>query len=49
MEALQSLRDLLNKEVEKVVKKGDITPVELDNMKKVVEVMCKLNELDQPM
>lgn len=49
MEALQQLRELLEKEVEKVVKKGDMTPVELDNMKKVVEVLCKMNELDSSM
>lgn len=46
MEALMQLRKMLEKEVEKVTQKGDVSPAELDSLKKVVEIMCKIDELE---
>lgn len=45
-ETMMDLKKLLEKEVEKIVSKGDMTPTELDNAKKVVEILCKIDEMD---
>lgn len=47
MEVLQELRTLLEKEVEKVVKKGEITPAELESVARAVKTMCKIDELER--
>lgn len=46
MEALMQLRKMLEKEVDKMTQKGDVNPNELDSIKKVVEIICKIDELE---
>lgn len=39
MRALEDLKQMLHEELQKIVKKGDITPMELENVYKVVDIM----------
>ena len=45
MHVLGELNDLLEEQVEKIVKKGDITPTELDNVYKAVKTMNNIETI----
>lgn len=44
--SLESLKDLLNEEIRKVTKKGDITPTELENMTKTLCLIEKIKMVE---
>lgn len=43
----EKLESLIEKEVKKVIDKGDLTPVEVDNLKKVVCLVKEIAELEK--
>lgn len=43
----EKLESLIEKEVKKVIDKGDLTPVEVDNLKKVVCLIKEIAELEK--
>ena len=46
MKELSNLKEMLEEEIRKITKKGDITPAELENMTKTVCLLEKINELE---
>lgn len=43
----ESIMDLLEKEIDKIIKKGDITPVELESLYKCVCVIEKIKMMEE--
>ena len=46
MKAVHELKEILERELETIVKKGDITAQELDNSKDIVEILAMVKALD---
>lgn len=44
-ETFIKLYELLDKQIEKIVAKHDITPSELENVSKAITLMCKLDDM----
>lgn len=46
MDALLDLKDMLCEQVEDIVKKGDITPAELDHLDKAVDIIKDVTTIE---
>lgn len=46
MKALEQLKELLEEEIKKVAKKGDITPAEVEAMYKVVDIIKDIDTIE---
>ena len=46
MKALEQLKELLEEEIKKVTKKGDITPAEVEAMYKVVDIIKDIDTIE---
>ena len=46
MKALEQLKELLEEEIRKVTKKGDITPAEVEAMYKVVDIIKDIDTIE---
>lgn len=46
MKALEDLKEMLEDEIKKITKKGDITPTELDNAYKAIDIIKDIETID---
>lgn len=46
MEAVHELKEILERELAAIVKKGDVTPAELENSKHIVEIFAMVKALE---
>lgn len=46
MKAIHELKTILERELEQIVMKGDVTPAELENSKHIVEIFAMVKALD---